>query len=248
MYPARDQYGSLNLEILSPFAKNSAVRFLQDAIEFTLSIALSLHLLHTDFKCVHSDVSPNNVMYSWRHQRWKLIDYEQAAPIDQSIKSIRDGGTDNFRAPEAALTGIFTPECDVFAFGKTLSWIFTRFLQQLKFTEPVHVKWSGIVCDLAGLMARFDRNARPSLLITIKLMLDALESFELLDGSEQVPLLAKEVLEEEESAVPSVDDCFKWLEAATKQVSEATSIDEDEKKHVKTTPETDSKDPLPNVK
>lgn len=70
----------------------------------------------------HGDVKPANVL--WTGERAVLLDLEQAAAIGDGAPGRGwQGGTDGFRAPEAAALAAPTAAFDIFALGRTLRWL-----------------------------------------------------------------------------------------------------------------------------
>lgn len=104
--------------VLSPHMryKNSAEALLK-AVKFTIEILNSLDLLHSTFGLVHSDISPNNIMYSLEFGVWKMTDFGDSMDIALSSSISRVAGTSEYISPESLETGIFTAASDVFSLG-----------------------------------------------------------------------------------------------------------------------------------
>lgn len=107
----------LNYSILRT---ESVESFLNDSISLALQLLIGLNILHEQFGFVHGDISPSNVMFSPTYKLWKLINFDLSMPIEESEKTIRISGTENFISPETLKTSIFTKESDVYALGMVL--------------------------------------------------------------------------------------------------------------------------------
>lgn len=102
------------------FFSSKPIRFVIDYAKFFLDCCLNLELLHTEAEIIHSDISPNNIMYSSGDRMWKFIDYDQSASIEESLSIERTAGTPDFIAPEALEKKIFTIESDIWSLGMVL--------------------------------------------------------------------------------------------------------------------------------
>ena len=89
-------------------------------LKFAIEILHSLDWLHSVIGYVHSDISPNNIMFSIDSGVWKLIDFDAAMESNLSKSSSRISGTDDYIAPESLETGIFTEASDVFSLGRVI--------------------------------------------------------------------------------------------------------------------------------
>lgn len=136
-----------------------------DCTTFAVHTLFELFLLHTQLYYVHSDISPNNIMFSEETMIWKLNDFDQSLPIDESLVTNRTGGTSGYLAPEAEKTGFFEPASDVYSLGCVLKKILFYSLLAHKNTKATR-KFDSI-CDL---MLKKD----PSRRITVR---DALKAF-----------------------------------------------------------------------
>lgn len=93
---------------------------------FIESLIVAVHtlyellVLHEYLGYVHSDISPNNIMFSVIGRIWKLNDFNQSRPIQESLEISRTAGTYNYVDPEAQRTGIFTRASDVYSLGQVL--------------------------------------------------------------------------------------------------------------------------------
>lgn len=99
-----------------------------DAVTMAIHLLYELYLLHTHMGYVHSDISPNNVMFSSVNKIWKLNDFNQAMPIKKSLETVRIGGTTSYRAPESEKSGIFTTASDVYSIGYLLCFYIHDYL------------------------------------------------------------------------------------------------------------------------
>lgn len=80
-----------------------------------------LEPLHSlQFKLVHSDISINNIMFSIVNDCWKLIDFDQTMPIEESLRLSRKAGTTGYIAPESLISGIFTSKSDIWSLGRVV--------------------------------------------------------------------------------------------------------------------------------
>ncbi len=116
-----DDFGQLHEYFLADVEYTSEL-FSRCAL-FAVDCLFQLHLLHERLKVVHSDLSPNNIMFSTRDGLWKLIDFDQSMLIEDSVKTERVAGTPGFTAPEAESTGLFSPASDVWSLGKVINVI-----------------------------------------------------------------------------------------------------------------------------
>ena len=89
-------------------------------VKFAIELLNGLDLLHAVFGYVHSDISPNNVMFSAGSGIWKLIDFGDSMEINLSVSVSRVAGTSEYISPESLETGIFTEASDVFALGRVI--------------------------------------------------------------------------------------------------------------------------------
>lgn len=84
-----------------------------------LGVMCALETLHSA-GYVHSDLSPGNVCFSAEERVWKLIDFNQSMPIQESLETKRVFGTRGYRNPEAYEAGIVTPVDDYIALANVL--------------------------------------------------------------------------------------------------------------------------------
>ena len=75
-------------------------------------------------RILHRDISPNNFMYSYASQSWKLIDFEYAVELNDlcdfgTFVDTKVYGTDGFIAPEVLERYEYSFAADMFSFGKT---------------------------------------------------------------------------------------------------------------------------------
>lgn len=120
--PLTDDDGGLSAGIIS----RDPLQFIIDYTKFFLDCSFNLYLLHSQARLVHSDIAPNNIMYSLRDSMWKIIDYNHAMSLDESLFTKRTAGTSGYIAPEALETGIFTPESDIWSLGTVIDVYFFR--------------------------------------------------------------------------------------------------------------------------
>ena len=250
MYPATDsQRARINNSFFQILYQNltsssSCCRFLQDAFELLLGASVGLYILHEKCSMVHSDVTPSNLMYSWLHGCWKLIDLEQAQPIEYSLKTPRLAGTQGFCDRQAKDTKIFTKANDVHALGRTIQWIFYRILGSLQCSTVEQEKCVDLIVRLAAAMTSFEAQDRPSVQFCIELALNALSWpwFSILPGSERIIDYAKELLTENGQTLvhKTVDDYLALFDPLP---SDDWSESDDEFSDIETTAiEVDPKD------
>ncbi len=63
-------------------------------------------------------------MYSAKDRMWKLIDYNHAMSVEESLVTKRAAGTTGYVAPEACNDGFFTPQSDIWSLGKVFAAFF----------------------------------------------------------------------------------------------------------------------------
>lgn len=92
-------------EMISIFDKDlQCENFIDTFVECVMFATHCLHglyLLHKVLGVIHSDISPANIMFSNRHNVWKISDFNQSMGIDESNRTRRTGGTLNYVDPVA---------------------------------------------------------------------------------------------------------------------------------------------------
>jgi hypothetical protein len=71
---------------------------------------------------VHGDISPGNIGYNLKAQRWQLFDFDQARPIEEAAVKLKWGGTELFRSTHYELTGWFRPTDDFISLKLSVFW------------------------------------------------------------------------------------------------------------------------------
>lgn len=130
-----------------------------EAITFAVHTLFELHLIHTQLGYVHSDIFPNNDMFSPGMKIRKINDFNRSLPIEESLETQRTGGTSVLRAPEVERTGIFTPAGDVYALG----CVFEKIIYQMLLRPQRLGKWSREIKkfrSICALMLKEDPNDR----------------------------------------------------------------------------------------
>lgn len=96
--------------------------FLQ-SMKFLLDALSSLHYLHCK-GYIHSDVSGTNIGLSYIHGTWKLYDFDKSLRIEQSLKTVRISGTEDFIHPsiDSETGGIFKPFMDIYSLLKVFDY------------------------------------------------------------------------------------------------------------------------------
>jgi hypothetical protein len=87
-----------------------------------LDIMGALRTLH-EAGFVHSDVSVNNIGFNFETGTWQLFDFNQSLPIEESLSTVRRGGTKGYRSLAAEKSGIFRPLDDYIALARTCTGI-----------------------------------------------------------------------------------------------------------------------------
>lgn len=113
----RDEYGYIS-DLIDNEENNLEV--LRNCIFFGIQTLYGLYVLHESLNIVHSDISPNNVMFSSLDHTWKLNDYDQSLKVDESLILKRTAGTKKFTAPESEISGIFSKESDIYSLGQVM--------------------------------------------------------------------------------------------------------------------------------
>ena len=111
---------SENGKFSSVVRRNSTEELVLEGATFAVHILFGLLILHEQLKCVHSDISPSNIMFSEIHGIWKLNDFGNSMTIEESSRTFRKSGTTDFIAPEVIEGGFLIPKSDVFSLGKVL--------------------------------------------------------------------------------------------------------------------------------
>lgn len=210
MYSMSNSEGDgLNGLLFTHARKDGKVAFLLDAFEVFLGTSVSLFKLHTQFKIVHSNLTPFDIFYSWVDDCWKIEHFECSQGIEESLKTPRQTGIEGWVAPEAVKNSIFTPQCDIFSLGESLLCAFDDYLRHFEYEIPEHSKLVELWLALAKMMVREDPAERPSLLLCIKVSLFAVLWFEPI-GIEAVVRDAKEILTKDDLTTPikSIDECL----------------------------------------
>lgn len=118
MLPFIDDCGRLTL-----FNRGNDDGFIErvyEALRFTIHCSFGLFILHKVVGLVHSDISPNNILFSTMDNVWKITDFDQTLPITVSKSTVRIAGTEDFISTESIDSGIFTEESDIFSLGKVI--------------------------------------------------------------------------------------------------------------------------------
>lgn len=102
---------------------------------FAINLLNCLDYLHSEFKLVHSDISPTNIMYSEEFQTWKLNDFGQTMTLEASSKKSRIAGTVGYISPESFESGIFNEASDIFALGTVFLNFFYHDLKRQESTS-----------------------------------------------------------------------------------------------------------------
>lgn len=156
---------------------------------FATQCLFALENLHTFMDFVHSDISPNNIMYNGTSETWKLIDFNHSCSIAESLVHSRVAGTDGYVAPESKLTGIFTEKSDIYSLGKVFTEVIDSiFLNQIysvesddeddetiaeiRSLEVVAMKFSNLI----DTMIQFDPSARPTARAALKTVYSLFQS------------------------------------------------------------------------
>lgn len=75
------------------FNTNELYEFVRNCLRFTAQCMYSLHILHDCLSIVHGDLKPSNIMYSNIDCTRKIIDFDHAMRIEESLKTLRTAGT-----------------------------------------------------------------------------------------------------------------------------------------------------------
>ena len=116
-------YGEGNL-FHSIVRADSSINLILDACTYAVHVLFGLDTLHKSVGQVHSDISPENILYSAIDDMWKINDFQSSLPIEESKMTPRVCGTKGFTSPESLKTGIFTESSDIYALGMILWKIF----------------------------------------------------------------------------------------------------------------------------
>lgn len=91
-----------------------------DAVTLAIHVLYGIYVLHEKIGYVHGDISSNNIMFSPLDRIWKLNDFGNSLPVEESLKTVRNSGTKGFISPETLETGIYDKSSDVYALGRVL--------------------------------------------------------------------------------------------------------------------------------
>ena len=154
---------------LGPYIREESFEsLLLDSILFTVHTLYGLHVLHKIIGFIHSDLSPNNVMFSPRSKIWKLIDFNYSLPVEESLVTKRYVGTRGFIAPESKATGIYTEKSDIYSLGEVIRSTFGSNLSKEYETSKIKNAQNTIdIMDFKKLtmsMKEFDPHDRVSVL------------------------------------------------------------------------------------
>lgn len=92
-----------------------------DGVTLALHILSGLFILHEHLGFVHSDISPTNIMFSHILGIWKINDFDQSMPIEESLRTPRTSGTKNYIPPETLKSRIVNKSTDIYALGQVLN-------------------------------------------------------------------------------------------------------------------------------
>jgi hypothetical protein len=106
------------------FVHDNSLDLFYAALKFALDCLYGLYILHEVVGVIHSDISPNNIMYSHLHDTWKLNDFNHSLEVSESLKTKRVAGTPCYIAPESLESGIFSKQSDIFSLGQVFVDIF----------------------------------------------------------------------------------------------------------------------------
>jgi hypothetical protein len=156
---------------------------LLDAADFALTILNCLHILHSKLKLVHSDISPANIMYCNYSEIWKLNDYDQCLPIEESLRTKRTAGTRGYIAPESLQSGIFTPASDMWSLGRLIAdIILAPLLIEMECyrsdINPEHANGYYEFESIVFEMTMLDAIKRPTAKVALKRVFELLSKFE----------------------------------------------------------------------
>ena len=158
---------------------------LRGALWMILDLSHCLYNLHYICGLVHSDISPQNIMFSEKYNVWKLIDFDQTMKIKQSLVTARIAGTKGYIAPESIESSIFTFESDVYSLGVIFrDYLYYGLMNHVvshEGDEDVDKNLVGIFYALEKLildMATKDLSKRISLISAIKGFVNLVKRFE----------------------------------------------------------------------
>ena len=123
MNPFIDNYGYTNIFNREDENEEEDACFTEklfESLKFSLHCTYELYILHKVIGIVHSDISPNNILFSSLDNIWKITDFNQSMKIENSKNISRIAGTENYISPTSLANGIFTEESDIFSLGKVI--------------------------------------------------------------------------------------------------------------------------------
>jgi serine/threonine protein kinase len=93
---------------------------IEQAIDLTVHVLDALAYVYRDFKAIHRDVKPGNILMDERRLNAYLSDFGSAARVGANAEAAAVLGTDHYRPPEAKETGRVGRAADLFGAGVTL--------------------------------------------------------------------------------------------------------------------------------
>ena len=147
------------------FIHDSSLDLFYAALNFVLDCLYGLYILHEVVGVIHSDISPNNIMFSHLHNIWKFNDFDQSLEVSESLKTKRVAGTPGYIAPESLESGIFSKQSDIFSLGQVFVDIFDLIiLRQIcvnEEEEEITEEIRALGCQF-GAIIRAMKNRNPS--------------------------------------------------------------------------------------
>ena len=180
------------IHIINPFSRNIVDELyaphpfdsLVYCIKFGVQTLMGLHILHDHLRIVHSDISVMNIMYSYKDDCWKIIDFDQSMEVGKSLEISRTAGTDGFISPESKQTGIFTPKSDIYSLGIVINEYLNSILIHQILLDETGLVDSQMREIFAGFnrvvfaMISVDSDKRPSAIEALDKMFELFSDFE----------------------------------------------------------------------
>jgi serine/threonine protein kinase len=147
-----------------------------DSLRFSLHCAYGLFILHKIVGYVHSDISPNNIMFSKIDKVWKIIDFDQSAPISDSKTRSRVAGTEGYVLPASLESGIFTEESDIYSLGKVLYnhiyfTLLGEYVEEFEAKNPLTLDARNVFLHFENIVLRKMSHSNPERIIKIETLI-----------------------------------------------------------------------------
>lgn len=156
-------------------------------ISFGVQTLYSLYLLHDILGIIHTNIKPENIMFSDLSGSWKFINFSRCVEVQSlSLQTLNLTSSSEFIAPETKENGVCTKKSDIYSLGLVMTECLLPILTcKILDMEEGHTKFDPKLKQIyhhfamiIQAMKNVDPNNRPSVLKSLSLMFDLLEYFE----------------------------------------------------------------------